>query len=114
MIINTVIKGRQKAKSKKQKERGDTDHKLLIIIIILVIEVVSIPKYTIQIMVNENQIETLADIKNKYRLKNNSAAIELIMNQWRRFIESAAQEAIKKHQHEKPQIDKRVNPQTIA
>ena len=45
------------------------------------------PKVTIQISMDLSKVELLSEIKSRYHLKNYSTAIELIINQWVRFME---------------------------
>lgn len=71
-------------------------------------------KTQISISISLDQLTILCDIQRKYRLKSNGEAVELIINQWQRFIESAAKQIQQQRADEKKHIAKPINPQCLG
>ena len=71
-------------------------------------------KTQISISLTIDHLAILNDVQRKYRLKSNGEAVELIINQWQRFIESAAKQIQQKRDDEKRHVAKPMNPQVLG
>lgn len=72
-------------------------------------------KVQISISLNVDQITILSDVQRRYKLKSNGEAVEMIINQWQRFIESAAKQIQQRKLEDKTGVSKPlINPQCLG
>lgn len=68
-------------------------------------------KVQLNFCIDIDHLEVLADVKSRYHLRNHSEAVRLIINQWRKFIQTQAE--MQKTVKENPK-KRLINPQVIG
>jgi hypothetical protein len=66
-------------------------------------------KAQIAICLEMENIELLSEIRTKYRLKNLSKAVELLIRQWQMFLEDKQRQKLAEKEKNKP-VNSFVNP----